>query len=75
MEIQFLENNKISIGGKAAKQLTKYSTITSNRTVVGFQITIRYNDDDFDILTYKKSELKTYTETLTALRNKIIAIS
>lgn len=71
MKVQFLENNKIVVGLGEPKQLTKDTSVTSNRTVVGLQITIRYNEKDYDIVAYKKNELKEFTQTLAELKTKI----
>lgn len=69
--VQINDNYEISAGLNAPKILTKDSNVTSNRTVVGFQITIYYNANDYDVVTYKKNEIKEFTYTLSMLKSKI----
>jgi hypothetical protein len=69
--VQINDNHEISAGLNQPKVLTKDSTVTSNRTVVGFQITIYYNENDYDVVVYKKNEIKEFTYTLSMLKSKI----
>lgn len=69
--VQISDNHEITTGFNQGKVLTKISSVTSNRTVVGFQITIYYNENDYDVVTYKKNEIKEFTYTLSMLKSKI----
>ncbi|MGZ5244845.1 MAG: hypothetical protein ACXWW0_13025 [Bacteroidia bacterium] len=69
--VQINDNYEISAGFNGPKILTKESNVTSNRTVVGFQIKIFYNENEYDIVAYKKNEIKEFTYTLALLKSKI----
>mgnify|MGYP001627235495 CR=1 FL=1 len=71
LRVHIDDNNNVTTGINPPKKLTANTTVTSNRTVVGFQITINYSETDYDILAYKKNEIKEYTFTLSMLRSKI----